>query len=528
MAPTPRDRALNAAILNEARLDWKSCSSLEELCRELKDGAGCALISEDALLAGGIAPVWETLNRQPGWSDLPIIVLTRGGKSDSPRLQSTVDVLGNVSLLEMPVRISTLISALQTALRARAKQYEIRDYIEKQEKDKEALRASEQRYHALVDAGSLLIYHASPDWSAMRLIESRSFAYNVRRDTGAWVQQYVHPEDQAFVRETIAKAVAAGTIVDMEHRIMREDGAVGWVSSRAIPLCNPGGEITEWFGATTDITARKEAESALLQAKGELEQRVHQRTAELQDAHAVLGESRQEVEDLNRALQRRTGQLAELTLELTNAEEQERRRIAHLLHDDLQQILVSAKFAVGMLSRRSADEDIRSGLKSIMDLLDQSITSSRSLTSELVPPMLYEKGLRDAVSWLAGWMKEKYGIEVTLLRPHDPPREASKELRVLLFQSIRELLFNIAKHANTNRATVALDYQGDLLSVRVQDEGTGFDLERAQRQGGAGFGLMSMRERLSAIGGRLEIDSAPGQGSTTTIRVPLHAMRNAA
>jgi len=130
-----------------------------------------------------------------------------------------------------------------------------------------------------------------------------------------------------------------------------------------------------------------------------LETQARERTSELDVDVTERKHSEKKLLDLNEALQRRTEQLRSLSFELTRAEEQERHRIARLLHDDLQQLLVAAKFSLRTQSSQRADD---SSLDNVCALLDQSIAASRSLTAELVPPMLYEKGLSEALRWLAG------------------------------------------------------------------------------------------------------------------------------
>ena len=145
LTQTKRDATLSISVLTEAGLVGTGCADLAELCRELEQGAGCLLMAESVLLAEGVPCLAEALGLQPAWSDLPVIVLTRGGAAESPRLLSLMEALGNAALLELPVRISTLLSALRAALKARARQYQIRDYLVEQQQDKEALKDADRR-----------------------------------------------------------------------------------------------------------------------------------------------------------------------------------------------------------------------------------------------------------------------------------------------------------------------------------------------------------------------------------------------
>ncbi|HEY4011408.1 MAG TPA: ATP-binding protein [Acidobacteriaceae bacterium] len=131
----------------------------------------------------------------------------------------------------------------------------------------EALRDSEQRFRALVQATSDAVYRMSPDWSEMRHLGGRDFLADTSEPDRNWLPKYIHPEDQESVQAAIQKAVATHSIFQLEHRVIQADGSLGWTFSRAIPLKNEQGEITEWFGAATDITARKRAEEALLRSE---------------------------------------------------------------------------------------------------------------------------------------------------------------------------------------------------------------------------------------------------------------------
>jgi signal transduction histidine kinase len=214
--------------------------------------------------------------------------------------------------------------------------------------------------------------------------------------------------------------------------------------------------------------------------------------------------------------------LRALASELTLTEQRERRRLAKVLHDHLQQLLVGAKFQAAVLGRRSDDEGVKKKAREIEELLDESIESSRSLTAELSPPILHEGGLAVGLEWLARWMADKHGLSVELpLKPEVSP--TTEDVKVLVFESVRELLFNVVKHAQTKSATVTMQRQLDnRMRIEVTDNGVGFDPGVTKSAAsGNGFGLFSIRERLDLIGGHLEVTSSPGNGSCFAITAPL-------
>lgn len=246
---------------------------------------------------------------------------------------------------------------------------------------------------------------------------------------------------------------------------------------------------------------RKHAEQQLRMLNESLEQRVAERTA---------------------VATRRAVQLRALAAELTLTEQRERRRLATILHDGLQQLLYAARLNVGTLQARVTDEDLGEIVERLDALLGQALTESRTLTVELSPPVLYVEGLQGALEWLARHMHERCGLAVEV--EADPQVEPeSEDVRILLFESVRELLFNVVKHAGIRLARVAMTRSsGDRLRLEVTDRGAGFDLEQvaARETTAAGFGLFSIRERLELLGGRLDVRSTPGEGTRVTIEVP--------
>lgn len=239
----------------------------------------------------------------------------------------------------------------------------------------------------------------------------------------------------------------------------------------------------------------------------------------------ALEESEHRYRDLAGRLEERvlerTAQLRHMAFELNHAEQQERRRLAQMLHDDLQQILVGAKLQAGTLALQFEKIGESRGMQNLLDTLEQAIAASRSLSIDLNPPVLYELGLSPALHWLVPRMAERYGLEVQVQTQGDVPADAHG-ICVLLFTAVRELLLNVVKHSGTKAAKVEMGFDdNDQVRVVVTDEGRGFDPERLGES--RGFGLFAIRERLSVLGGRFEIESAPGRGSRFTLVGPIYA-----
>jgi signal transduction histidine kinase/CheY-like chemotaxis protein len=240
-----------------------------------------------------------------------------------------------------------------------------------------------------------------------------------------------------------------------------------------------------------------------------LEQRVDARTAEL-----VQSQER----------------LRALASELNLAEQRERKRLATDLHDHLQQLLVLGKLKLGQGKRLV--EPIPAWAKIVKEtdeVLSEALQYTRTLVAELSPPVLRDHGLPAALQWLGEYMK-KHEMEVTVIVPEGDGVTLPEEQAVLLFQSVRELLINSSKYAGTGRAWITMEDRRSILRITVRDEGAGFDLaalatEAAGAPPGAGvsskFGLYSIRERMKALGGSFHLDSAPGQGTTATLVLPL-------
>ncbi len=230
----------------------------------------------------------------------------------------------------------------------------------------------------------------------------------------------------------------------------------------------------------------------------------------------------------NLELRLRAGQLARLSSELTMTEHRERKRLSRVLHDGLQQHLASAKLRLGCISHQLGNQGVNQALNDVEAMIGESIQLARSLSTDLSPPVLHEAGLIAGLEWLAHSMREKHQLMVELAYDIDSPVDhdiaLGEDINIMLFESVRELLFNAAKHARVPWARVSLRQpQGSELHICVSDEGAGFDPDRLKTSGESdtGFGLFSIRERIGMIGGRFTIESAPGKGSRFTLAIPL-------
>lgn len=264
-----------------------------------------------------------------------------------------------------------------------------------------------------------------------------------------------------------------------------------WFEHRMYPY---GGGVSIFF---SDMTNRKQVEQQLTQWNAELEQRVHERTETL-----IASQTR----------------LRALASELSLAEQRERRRLATEIHDSLAQMLALAKIKLSQVRRQSR---LSSGQERLAqeseEIVGEALAYTRTMIAELSPPVLYQFGLVMGIKWLAEQML-RHGLTVDVRAEPDIPPLAEERL-IFTFQSVRELLLNIVKHAAVNQAVVKIAVSADRhLQVTVEDQGCGFD--PATITGADRFGLYSLRERIEAMGGRVDVISARDQGTTATLTVP--------
>ncbi len=322
------------------------------------------------------------------------------------------------------------------------------------------------------------------------------------RDLPSWLER-IHPDDRDRLGRLMA--LPGDEPVTIEFRAVLPGGRIVWRQRIRHVGRDAAGAAICVTGIDFDITERKQTQLALQAARDALRRRARVREA---------------------VLRQRGEQLTRLASVLTLTEQQERERLATVLHDELQQFLVGAKFGLDELHMAVGGRARDEAEARLADLVQRAIEITRTLVAELHPAMLHEPGLLDGLRWLARWMHDTHGLTVTL--DVDPSCVIEREdVRVLVFQSIREALFNVVKHAGVPCASIDAAWaDAEHLRIRIHDAGMGFDADSVPQEGlrGGGvvhFGLDSIRQRLELLGGRVELESAPGQGTRLTLLVPV-------
>jgi PAS domain S-box-containing protein len=306
--------------------------------------------------------------------------------------------------------------------------------------------------------------------------------------------------DQEVIDDILRRLKAGEKLHNYEARLRCKDGSIRHVLINSSVYEVDGNFIhTRCF--TRDITERKRAEEQLRAVNETLEQRVEERTKSLlvyQD------------------------QLRSLATRLSKAEEKERHRLAAELHDNLGQILTLCKMKMASIQKNKLLDPKSPEIEELSDLINEAIRFSRELMSDLKPPPVFDKKeFRLVVEWMAEKMR-KHGLKVAL-EDDRRPKPLGEEIRTILQQSIRELLFNVVKYADVDEARVILTRNDDQLQVIVADKGRGFNADERKlvpvEEGG--FGLFNIKERIDMIGGTFRINSEPGRGTEAVLNVPI-------
>lgn len=302
----------------------------------------------------------------------------------------------------------------------------------------------------------------------------------------------VHPDDRAYV-DRMWQAALTGQPYDIEHRLL-VDGKVLWVREKAELELDNEGHVLGGFGITQDITGRRQAEEQLKQANDRLA--------------AVAAE--------------RAANLRELSSALTLAEQRERDHLYELLHDHVQPLLIAVRLGLSGLGEHSPQKLMLQNVRETIEQISQVILTLRTLSIELSPPLIRERGLVPALESLGRRFRSNYGLAVEMTHGQDT-EPASMTVRLLCFNAVREALMNVVKYAGTQEVTLDLQREEpDMLRIVVRDRGVGFDPEGEF----GGSGLANFERRLGMVGGNLSIESSPGAGTIVTLRAPLEIVQD--
>jgi PAS domain S-box-containing protein len=374
--------------------------------------------------------------------------------------------------------------------------------ISERKQAEELLRTSEERFRALVNSSSDVVYRMSPDWSEMRELGGRGFIGDTGKPTKDWLNQYIHPDDQPLMLRTIREAVRTRSMFELEHRVRRTDGTLGWTYSRAVPLLNISGEIQEWFGAASDVTARKEAEENFRKLAQTLDAEVRARTRELEE---------------------QSNQVRKLSWRLLTSQDEERRHIARELHDSAGQTLTVLGISLAQLLQKTGRNapELANDAEQIQETVQQLHREIRTTSYLLHPPLLDENGLYSAISWFLQGLLERSGLEVQL----DISKEFGRlprDMELLIFRLVQECLTNIHRHSESETASIRIARETNQITLEIRDQGKGMSPARlAEIQlGRSGVGIGGMRERLRQFEGTMNIES-DSSGTRVFATIPL-------
>ena len=350
----------------------------------------------------------------------------------------------------------------------------IRDITERR-RTEEAIRESEERFRLVANTAPVMIWMAGPD-NLCTYVNQTWLDFtgrSLQEELGEGWLAGLHPEDKQACLEGCNRASGQRKPHEMEYRLRRRDGEYRWILDSSVPRFDVDGSFAGYIGSGIDVTARKQAKDAL----------------------------------------------ASVSRKLIEVQEQERRRIARDLHDDISQRLALLVFDVGELQEDysgSADDRNRR-LAEINLQIEEISTGVQSISRQLHSPQLEYLGLVVAMQSFCRDFSKRQGMEVDFF--HDQiPNPAPYEISLCLFRILQEALHNAAKHSKVRHVEVRLDTSSNQLCLTIADRGAGFDYQAAMLKGG--LGLLSMQERVRMVNGTMEIQSEPMAGTIVKVHVP--------
>jgi PAS domain S-box-containing protein len=420
-------------------------------------------------------------------TDVPMVFLTAHSDDETIRRAGLTDPFGYIL---KPFEERDLTTQIEIAL-----------YRYQAER---ALRDSEGKYRALVETAfdGIIIIDGQGTIQSCNAAVERMFGYRredlLRRNVSLLMPE-AFPEGQHSPLGRFTTAEAGGVFNGLvESTGQRSDGII-FPLEISLNQVSMGTEIT-YTSIIRDVTERHAIHQKVCDLAEQLEQQVDVRTAKLVQSQV---------------------RLRMLAAELGFIEQRERKRVATDLHDHLAQLLVLGRLQLGQAKTLMSGHSTRatSLIDKTIDVLNDSLQYTRTLIADLSPPVLRDFGLPSALEWLGDHM-QRHNLTVSVRWSGRQELNLPDDLIVLLFQSVRELLINAAKHAGSGKAVVSAEQRDGSLRIEVRDDGQGFDPKAIRGDMtplSSKFGLYSIKERMIAMGGQLDLRSSPGEGTTATL-----------
>jgi PAS domain S-box-containing protein len=363
---------------------------------------------------------------------------------------------------------------------------QLQEEIQERLRTEGALRESEVRFRTVFEGAPVGVGLLGLNWDILdvNLATIEMLGYSIEELRQIGLRNILHPEEIAITRRFFDEMLRGERdFYQREGRYRRKNGTWMWGSNHVSVIRDSSGKPQFVVSMIADITQEKAAQAEIS------------------------------------AYQER---LRALASELSLTEERERRLLAADLHDHIGQILALAQIKLGALRQEASSPESQASVTEVRDYIGQAIRYTRSLTYELGLPILYDLGLEAALEWLAEQMNEQHGLAVRVHRDQQA-KPLGEAARVLVFRVVRELLTNVVKHARASKVDISIAKEGPFMYIQVVDDGVGFDpAEKGPRAGkSSGYGLFSIRERLTSLGGLVKINSLPGHGTRVSITVPL-------